>query len=262
MNFEGIYPLGHSATEMGRLELQSKLFEDPQLLEFAKQSSTCLEIGSGTGSNLPALRIANPALEYQGIDLSKTAVDAANATYGSERAKFSVGDVAKLEMKNDSFNLVFSKLVLWSMGGLWKNAIAEAHRVLKTGGIFYAFEPYDPGVIFEPQKTAFQKAFNHWGMSAAEKGLDLCIGPKIPSELERAGFRNIKTKFFPVLALASETNRYNAICDNLMKFYFGETSVNHLAGMDWKIIEAAKDELQAKPEGIVMDAFFVSWGEK
>jgi ubiquinone/menaquinone biosynthesis C-methylase UbiE len=135
MNVEVNYPLGHSITEMGRLDLQSKLFEDPLLLELAHTAGTCLEIGAGTGANLSGLRKANQIIQYHGVDLSSTAIEVAKRTYGSEFTTFAVGDATKLNEANNSFDLVFSKLVLWSMGKHWKNAIIEAHRVLKSGDV-------------------------------------------------------------------------------------------------------------------------------
>ena len=262
MNVEVNYPLGHSITEMGRLDLQSKLFEDPLLLELAHTAGTCLEIGAGTGANLSGLRKANQIIQYHGVDLSSTAIEVAKRTYGSEFTTFAVGDATKLNEANNSFDLVFSKLVLWSMGKHWKNAIIEAHRVLKSGGIFYAFEPYDAGVVCEPSKPFFQEALQHWGINALKEGIDICLGPKIPSALELAGFKKIRSKFFAVLALDNEGERYTAVCDNLMKFYFGDASEGYLTDFPIDKLKRAKAELQATPEGLIMDAFFVTWGEK
>ena len=256
------YPLGHSPMEMNRLELQAKLFEDPLLLELANRFSSCLEIGCGVGSNLPLLRNSKETLRYHGIDLSSDAITAAAEAYGSHLSTFATQDASDLPQSDETFDLVFSKLVLWSMGSSWKRAVSEALRVLKPGGIFYAFEPYDASVVFEPKKSAFQAALNHWGEKASESGVDLCIGPKIPAELKRAGFRNVQTKFFPVLAFESDIERYQAISENLLKFYFGDQSQKNLAGFDPQMLEFAKEELLAAPAGLVMDAFFVTWGEK
>ncbi len=256
------YPLGHSTTEMGRLEIQAKLFEDPLLLELAKKAESCLEIGAGIGSNLPSLQKVNPGLKYEGVDLSPSAIAMANTNHGGRQATFSIANAAALPFNTNSLDLVFSKLVLWSMGPSWMTALTEAFRVLRPGGVFYAFEPYDNGVILEPPRPAFQEVLQHWGYAASQKGIDLCIGPKVASEFTRVGFKNVQTIFFPVLALESGPDRFHAVCDNLVKFYFGESSRDFLKELDPLTLVKAKEELQATPQGLVMDAFFVTIGKK
>ncbi len=257
-----LYPLGHSATELGRLELQAKLFEDPLLIHLAQEAESCLEIGSGIGSNWPSLQRANSTLRYEGIDLSETAVTKANSIHGGGRANFSVASATSLPFRPCAFDLVVSKLVLWSMGPAWKTALREAYRVLRPGGLFYAFEPYDQGVVFEPARPAFREVLEHWGQAASLNGIDLCLGPKVPEELILAGFKNVQTFFFPVLAPASDPERFQAICDNLGKFYLGESSREFLKDLNPRTLLKASEELLAAPHGLVMDAFFVTVGEK
>jgi len=256
-----IYPLGHSTDEIGRLEHQAKMLVDPLLGELAMNAESCLELGVGIGSNLSILREGNPALRMFGVDNSVSAIQSARASHGDSGAEFSVMSATDLSFPEKAFDLVFSKLLLWSIGSRWRDAVSEAFRVLRPGGMFYAFEPFDKGVLFEPPRPALQSLIQWWDEAAVTSGLDPFIGPKVPRALHEAGFIEVRTKSFPVLALAHEEERYFAICDNLRKFYFGDSPDNPIAVLSPAKRTEALDELfSTEPGGLVMDQFFVTWG--
>ena len=243
-----IYPLGHSAREVARLEMQAKLFHDPFLDELARKSRTCLEMGCGVGSNWSVLKNVNPSLQFTGVDISQTAVDSARGFHAD--ATFDNMDVTRLGFTDQIFDLVFSKLVLWAVGAEFEESIREAHRVLKPGGTFYSFEPYDKGIVVEPPRPLFQSAFQDWSRKTVQNGLDPNVGPKVPMALVDAGFKDVKCRFFPILTLGTDPQRYNAQLDNFKNVYFGHTE-NH---------PAIEDLYRDPSRGLIMDSFFVAWG--
>ena len=93
------------ANEISRLESQAKLFEDSKLGVLSSNSKNCLEIGSGAGSNLFALRKVNPKINYTGVDLSAKAVNWATQIYGDPKTKFKVMDCLDLKFKNEKFEI-------------------------------------------------------------------------------------------------------------------------------------------------------------
>lgn len=259
-----IYPLGHSTGELDRLDIQAMLFRDPLLERLAEQSSSCLEIGCGNGSNLSLLRSANPHLSYTGIDTASGAIASAKGRFGEDaKARFIVMDGSSASIQAEQFDLVFTKLVLWSIGPDWGDVLDEAYRLLQPGGTFYAFEPCNHLVEIYPKRPALTAWMNAWDACAVQHGLDPFVGTKVAGALNARGFIAVESKFFPVIAPASEEERYRAIVDNLKGFYMGPSVDSFGLNHDDGLRGAALDELNdMSPDNLVMDALFVSCGRK
>lgn len=259
-----IYPLGHAEKELERLDVQASLLRDPALETLFAQSKSCLEIGCGNGANLPLLRRQGPETQYTGIDTSEAAIDEASRRFhDNENARFMVMSGASLDLADASFDLIFTKLVLWSVGIDWPCVLKEAIRLLKPGGTFYAFEPCNHMVEMYPEKTSAKRWMNQWDEAALASGIDPFIGPKVARQLKNAGFENVDAKFFPVIATGREKDRYEAIVGNLRGFYMGAAAEALGLPSDGDLRHQASEEfLDYGPESLVMDAFFVSRGTK
>lgn len=261
----GIYPLGHTATELDRLNLQALLLQDELLAKLAFEAKSVLEIGCGNGSNLAILRKSNPHFKYTGIDIAPAAIaDASKRFQADPLASFKQMDGAAIDLQTESFDLVFTKLVLWSMGPAWSVALREAHRLLVPGGIFYAMEPANDMIELYPEKPALKSWMNNWDKAIFDSGMDTYIGSKVANEIKKVGFKKVDSKFFPIIASVSERDRYEAIISNLKGFYMGPAAESlGLPGADSVERKAAIAELEAtKADSLVMDALFVSWGQK
>ncbi|MBI5631484.1 MAG: class I SAM-dependent methyltransferase [Elusimicrobia bacterium] len=258
------YPLGHSLEEVVRLESQALLLREPVLEALASQAGHCLEIGCGSGANWPWLKRANPRLKYTGIDKASQAVAVARAKFGQEPgAEFLVMDGGGIAFNESSFDLVFTKLALWCIGPLWEETLRQVRRLLKPGGVFYALEPCNQLIQWQPQKPAAQKWMRLWDEAAIGKGLDPCIGTKIPGALVRAGFEGVQAKFHPVAALGAQGNDYEAVVSNLKGFYFGEAAIKLCIDNECGLArEAVRAMSLRRPDSLVMDALFASWGVK
>lgn len=260
-----VYPLGHEETEIQRLDTQAALLRDPLLERLATGATQCLEIGCGTGSNLSLLRSVNPELKYTGIDNAEAAITVAKTRTTAAQAPtaFHVMDATRLAFEEAAFDLVFTKLVLWSIGPGWPEVLRQAYRVLKPGGVMYAFEPCNQLVQLHPEKPAAQKWMRMWDEAAIQKGLDPYLGPKVASELYKAGFAQVRTKFHPVLAMGSQQQAYKAIIGNLKGFYLGPGAVKLGLNPSEELGMQAACELDTwQPENLVIDALFVAWGTK
>ena len=259
-----IYPLGHAEKELERLDMQASLLRDPSLETLFAQSKSCLEIGCGNGANLPLLRRQNQETQYIGIDTSEAAIDeAARRFHENENARFMVMGGASIDLPEASLDLIFTKLVLWAVGVDWPCVLKEAMRLLKPGGTFYAFEPCNHLVEMYPERPSAKRWMNQWDEAALASGIDPFIGPKVARQLKRAGFQNVDSKFFPVIATGREKDRYEAIVGNLKGFYMGSAAEALGLPADGELRRNASEEfLQFGPESLVMDAFFVSRGWK
>lgn len=256
------YPLGHTPNELDRLDTQAVLLRDPLLEELAAKASSCLEIGCGNGSNLSILLQANPKIRFTGIDTAPEAIAAAKSRYEkNSNAEFVVMDGSAIDLADAQFDLVFTKLVLWSVGPAWTNILKEAYRLLAPGGTFYALEPCNHLIEIYPEKPKAKAWMNAWDEAAIKSGLDPYIGTKVADELQNAGFTNVDAKFYPIIAPGSEEERYKAIIQNLKGFYMGPAADTF--GLSPANQQEAAQELDAfSPDSLVMDALFVSWGIK
>lgn len=258
------YPLGHAEQELERLDTQASLLQEPLLEMLYKQSRNCLEIGCGNGSNFPLLRDQNSSTKYTGIDLSRAAIEQASLRFRAEKnARFMVMSGTNIDLPAASFDLIFTKLVLWSVGSNWSAVLEEAMRLLAPGGSFYAFEPCNHLVEMYPEKSAAKRWMQQWDEAALASGVDPFIGPKVAGKLKKSGFEHVESRFFPVIATGREKERYEAIVGNLKGFYLG--SAADALGLPSEIElreQASKEFSQFGPESLVMDAFFVSRGTK
>src|SRR6516225_10635421 len=145
-----------------------------------------LDIGCGTGGNLPFLKTycANGC----GIDLSEYAIALARRKY--PRGTFLEGDINELRglYGPASFDLISDFSVLnhqWVKSDL--ESMRHVHHVLRPGGVF---------VVTEPAFSALRREHDRIGQTARRYTL-----PQLNSLLETAGFRSIHSTYFNMPAL-------------------------------------------------------------
>lgn len=259
-----VYPLGHQDSELARLDAQALLFRDPLLEELASASTKCLEIGCGNGSNFSLLKAANRKLQYVGIDSSRQAIMRCKARYEHQSsARFLEADATSFELPEASFDLVFSKLVLWSIGAKWTEVLQRAFSLLHPGGYFYAFEPSNDRLEMHPEKPNAKAWMDLWHDTAIDAGMDPYIGPKVAGKMKAAGFVDIETRFFPVIASGREKERYAQIMQNLKNFYTGDAARSLGLPNGGQLHDSAMQEFcSAAPGDLVMDALYVTYGRK
>lgn len=97
-----------------------------------------LEIGCGRGEGIRIIFEKFGAEHVVGVDMDPAQIRRAERRvqrYG-DRAKVIVGDAARLEFPDQSFDAVFDFGILHHIPE-WREALREVHRVLKPGGRFY-----------------------------------------------------------------------------------------------------------------------------
>ena len=120
------------------------------------QPSSVLEIGSGPGTNLIALSAMFPDVEFSGVELTSTGVEAAKSVQSvalpdvieqiaplpvksrtaHQRISFQEGDARSLPFPDNHFDIVFTRLAIEQMEQIRQEALAEMHRVVKSHAIF------------------------------------------------------------------------------------------------------------------------------
>jgi ubiquinone/menaquinone biosynthesis C-methylase UbiE len=103
------------------------------------EGGAALEIGCGRGEGTRILIDRFGAERVVGIDLDLSQIARAQRRLPAKyqgRVEFRVGDAARLDFPDGSFDAVFDFGILHHLPN-WRRAIAEAHRVLKPNGRFY-----------------------------------------------------------------------------------------------------------------------------
>lgn len=117
--------------QMGRW---SRLLASP-FLDFTGVMDTgrALDAGCGTGALSAELLRRTEKVQVVGIDISPTYVAHASELMKSPRAVFETGDLTSLSFSDDSFEQVYSQLVLHFVPNTGL-AVSELVRVTKPGG--------------------------------------------------------------------------------------------------------------------------------
>lgn len=262
--FKNQYPMVYAEEEIKRLNQQSSHLYDPSLDPLLKQARKCLEIGCGAGSNLAVIRQHHPDLEYVGVDLNDFALSQARERFKSDpHARFLSMDCTDLQFPESSFDLIFSRLVLWSVGPKWKSALKAAFRCLAPGGAFYAFEPDDRFLAFQPEKPALQSLIRRWQEQTFQSGLNPFIGRDLYGALLDTGFPSAYCHLFSKVSVGSDLQGYRQTMQNLQRIFMGKgPSPFGLteSSSEWT---QAKDEFEAiSPENLTVEAYFACFAFK
>ncbi len=173
-------------------QVANKLF--PAFTPYFPPSPSVLEIGTGQG--LGAIFLAGKLkAKVIAIDIEHDMVETAIANVKrrglQDRIMVEWGDAVALKFPDESFDAVLSIGVLHHVPA-YENAVFEAARVLKRGGIFMIVDfDLKASKIFSRLEILF-------GRPASIFSWD-----EIANVLEKAGFRILKTEFYGMGMFAS-----------------------------------------------------------
>lgn len=184
------YTLGDDTEEQNRLREQLALYGDTNGLSFPARARVC-ELGCGAGANL--VWLPQQVTDYVGIDSSPEQLQGAmrlSSSLGLSNTSFILGDAAATSLSANSFDVVFIRLLLVHLSNP-EAVIAEASRLLRSGGLLVIIEPDDTSVFAGPN---FYNLVTLWQTKAIYSDINYGtvarIGCTLLPLLKRQGFRD------------------------------------------------------------------------
>lgn len=124
---------------------------------FTAKTKEVLELASGNGFNARFLAGRFPEVQFTGIELVRGEVAFAKTrARGVGNSKFFQGDFHKLPFDDNAFDLVYTIESICHATDM-RQALSEAHRVLRPGGVFIVFDAWQTEIFHQLPPLA-QKA--------------------------------------------------------------------------------------------------------
>lgn len=191
-----------------------------------------LDVGSGPGflANSISERVGQTG-SVCGIDISKPLLDIAISQFGDRaNVEFLLGDATKLPFPSDDFDVVVSTQVLEYVPDI-DSALAEFHRVLRTGGTIALLDTdWDSIVWHSSDRTRMNRILKAWEQHAADPFLPRTLAKK----LIRTGFEIHSQKIIPIYNAEYNENTYsNRMIDLIIPFVVRTGSVTKAEAGEW-----------------------------
>ncbi len=193
MTMEEKYIHGVHQEEQDRLRLLNKL-TNKAYLEFIQvaSNSTILEIGSGLGIIAGSMAERDRSVQVTGIEYAQEQINQCPTHHPN--LQFVQGDAQQLPFDDAQFDVVYGRYILEHLNNP-QQALQEAYRVLKPGGIIYFQENAISLMRVFPECPRFQEVWQQFITLQAQLGGDAEVGTKLYSLAYHAGFKDIIPAF-------------------------------------------------------------------
>ncbi len=179
--------------EAMRLELKvdAEAWLRKYLLGRVKPGAEVLSVGCGPGMILRQLCSADSTVRATGIDISKDRIqEAIQKSKSNNRLKFISGDAHSMPFRENSFDLVYSRMLFEYLADK-EQAAAEMVRVCRPGGTVL-FQDLDGQLLWNyPEDPSVQSTAEKVVAGLGKTGFDAFVGRKLFSLARKAGLRNI-----------------------------------------------------------------------
>lgn len=224
----------------------------PTTLAFLKtvplaQDARCLDVGCGGGDVTVALSRMVPQGHVTGIDFDESKILLAQEeakTLGIENVDFRAEDVTAGPQTDDRYDLIYVRFVLTHLRDP-AAALARFYNQLKPGGML-AVEDIDfGGYVCYPPSAAFNRYVELYSESARARGCDPCIGPRLPSLVQSAGFSDVSVGIVQPSGISGEVKliaaiTFDAIAESALKS--GLATLDNLRATSEALYEYAEQQ--------------------
>lgn len=159
------------------------------------EPSKILELGCGIGASLVPVAKAYPEAEVHGIDVGASMLryTLARARYCGVAVHLSLGDAEGTQFEDESFDFVFSSVLLHETSPeAIGNIMAESYRLLRPGGVVAHLEVpqrYDEMDLWGKIRGEIEFDYNN------EPNWKAAISADYATELARAGFKDVEVGY-------------------------------------------------------------------
>ncbi len=220
-------------------------------LPYLRSGMSLLDCGCGPGSmTVDFAEVVAPS-EVIGIDLESSQFEVGRALAlerGVKNVRFVAGNIYELPFSEGSFDAVFVHAVLYHLSDPHK-ALAEVHRVLKSGGFVGVRDSDADANICTPSSPILERAWEIMNRVLQHNGANPFLGRTHRALLRESGFVDIK---------ASASFDYYATSEvevQVGEFWADFILQPHITGVIREQGWATQTELEE------MSAAFKSWGE-
>jgi SAM-dependent methyltransferase len=194
--------------EAARLEakVDPEAWVQKYLAHRASPGAEVLSVGCGPGVILDAVSTLHPSIRATGIDISAERVEEAiQRNAENPRLKFVRGDAQTMQFASDSFDLVYTRMLLQYLPEKEK-AVAEMVRVCRPGGTVL-LQDLDGQLLWHfPEDPLMQCAVQKVLAALAPTGFDPFVGRKLFWLAQRAGLKRIDVQAESYHLIAGEAN--------------------------------------------------------
>jgi SAM-dependent methyltransferase len=200
-----------------RLRILSRVMS-PTTLEFLSRmtlapDASCLDVGCGGGDVTFALSRMVPQGHVTGIDFDGSKVLLAQQeaeNLGIKNVDFRAEDVTERPQTDKLYDFIYVRFVLTHLRDPGA-ALVRFFGQLKPGGLL-AVEDIDfDGHVCYPSSAAFDRYVELYTESARARGCDPCIGPRLPSLVQAAGFSDVNVGIVQPSGISGEVKLIAAI---------------------------------------------------
>ena len=176
-----------------RLELKvdSDAWAQKYLAHRVRPGAQVLSVGCGPGVILSAVTAMDSSIRATGIDISSDRVQqAVQRNRENTRVKFVCGDAQAMEFQSNSFDLVYSRMLLQYLREK-EQAVAEMTRVCKPGGTVL-LQDLDGQLLWHyPEDAGVQRTAEKVVTALAATGFDPFVGRKLFWLAQKVGLKNL-----------------------------------------------------------------------
>jgi ubiquinone/menaquinone biosynthesis C-methylase UbiE len=200
-----------------RLRILSRVMQ-PTSLALLRRAGTrpgmaCLDLGCGSGDlALDLARMVGDKGRAVGTDIDETKLAAAReqaAEHGLPNVEFRFADITATDLQPE-FDLVHARFLLSHLSNP-SAALTRMRKALRPGGIVVVEDVDFRGHFTHPECAALGRYVELYTECARRRGADANIGPRLPTLLEEAGFKNVQMNVVQPSGTTGEVKLLNPV---------------------------------------------------
>ena len=222
-----------------------------------------LSVGCGPGVILREVCALDASIRATGLDISVERVqEAKRRNHQNTRANFVCGDAQAMDFASDTFDLVYSRMLLEYLKDK-EATVREMVRVCKRGGAVL-LQDLDGQLLWHyPEDPVVQGTVEKVVRALATTGFDPFVGRKLFSLAHQAGLKNIDVQVECYHLIAGEIEP--AILDQWeLKLEIAGPQLARLLGSESEAREQSRKFLEylCRPDTLTYSTVFTVAGEK